>query len=299
MVVPIFNHEPYVGDAIRSIREQGDLVGEIILVDDGSTDRSAAVAVEAVSGISAPVISWSQPNRGAHHALNAGLARASLTYVAILNSDDRWAPGRLEALVAALAPDPTIGLVASAVRSVDGDGAPIANDWYENALRFAAAGDDLGTALLNGNILVTTSNFLFRRAVLDRVGGFAPLRYAHDLDWALRLLAGGYRIVRSDTVLLDYRVHGRNTIAEDHAGVRYEWALAAGAYLAQVLDDAAEHRASSWDRASRLLAVLERHRIAHGATLVAAYLRRERSRSLERSAIADDQGFAPVLQRVL
>ncbi len=108
---------------------------------------------------------------------------------------------------------------------------------------------DLGVALLNGNFVMTTSNLLFRRQRWEAVGPFAALRYAHDLDWLLRAVALGRRVVLVDKPLLRYRSHGSNTISEDHAAVRAEWAMVAAAYLT-VLWDRPEAPPIVWDHAA-------------------------------------------------
>ena len=69
----------------------------------------------------------------------------------------------------------------------------------------------MALSLVQGNLLMTTSNYLFRRTLTDAAGGFAPLRYAHDLDFALRLLARGGRIALLPDALLRYRIHSANT----------------------------------------------------------------------------------------
>jgi glycosyltransferase involved in cell wall biosynthesis len=266
VVIPLYNHAAFIGAAIDSALAE-DAVHELIIVDDGSTDGSAAIA----GGRAADprVILWSQPNRGAHAALNAGIARATGTHVAILNSDDLYVPGRLAALVAALERDETAWMAVSSVAFIDAAGQTVANAWFEAAVAFGRTEADLGITLLNGNILVSTSNFVIRADRIERIGPFAPLRYAHDLEFALRVLSLGGGIARVGETLLRYRTHGANTIAEDHRRVRTEWAVAAGFYLKGVAERTGEG-AAQWSRHRRLLAVLETHRILQGACMAAA-----------------------------
>ncbi len=297
VVIPLFNHQAFVADAIRSIVEQGPLVREIIVVDDGSTDGSAALA-QALATADDRIVTWSQPNRGAHRAIEAGIARSTGDIVSILNSDDSYEPGRLKAIVAAFSRDPDAAMVTTGVTTIDAGGRPQPNPWYDEAVAFHQRCGDLGTALLNGNLFVTTSNYAFRRSLVDRIGRFAPLRYAHDLDFALRVLAERNRIVRLDEPLLRYRTHATNTISEDHANVRVEWALAAGAYLARRFADSAPD-GTEWRRRRVLLETLERHRIHQAAQLVAAYLRAERTQALDRSAVTGDTAFLDVLREIL
>ena len=289
VVIPLYNHARFITEAVASALAQGPLLREVIVVDDGSTDGSAAV-MQALSETDERIVFWSQPNRGAHAAINAGLHRATGELLAILNSDDVYAPDRLARLAAALDADPGAGLAASGLRFIDGSGAAQPNPWHTAALATLRESGDAGLALVNGNFLMTTSNYVIPRQVVDQVGYFAPLRYAHDLDFALRLVAEGRRIVMLDDALLSYRTHGGNTIAEDHAKVRLEWAIVAAFFLTSLWDrpDSPE---IDWKRAVAIEQVLDKHALARAVHLCRAYLRRHPASTLERSPILSDLAF--------
>jgi glycosyltransferase involved in cell wall biosynthesis len=294
VVVPLYNHARYVADAVRSALAQGPVVREVVVVDDGSTDGSAEALLKAC-GDDARLVLWSQPNRGAHAAINAGLLRATGEVLAVLNSDDVYAPERLDRLVAVLDADPGMDLAATGLSFMDEDGSPISNPWYEEALAFHRASGDLGAALVNGNFVMTTSNMAFRRGLLDRIGLFAPLRYAHDLDFLLRALAHGRRFaLLLDEPLLFYRLHVANTIKEDHGAVRLEWAAVAAAYLDGLL---AAPGAVDWARLQAIGAVLDRHKLLLATQLCLAHLRRHPAGgTLERAPMLADEGFRAALQ---
>ena len=294
VVVPLYNHARYVADAVRSALAQGPVLHEVVVVDDGSTDGSAE-ALLAACGDDTRLVLWSQPNRGAHAAINAGLLRATGEVLAVLNSDDTYAPNRLDRLVAALDADPGVDLAATGLGFMDGDGSPVANPWYEEALAFHRACGDLGAALVNGNFVMTTSNLAFRRGLLDRIGLFAPLRYAHDLDFLLRALARGCRFaLLLDEPLLSYRVHAANTIKEEHGAVRLEWAAAAAGYLDALT---AAPGPVDWARLRAVSAVLERHKLLPAVQLCLAHLRRHPAGgTLERAPMLADEGFRAALR---
>jgi hypothetical protein len=153
----------------------------------------------------------------------------------------------------------------------------------------------LDLALLNGNFLMTTSNFLFRRAAWPALGGFAPLRYAHDLDWLLRALATGHRVLVADDQLLRYRTHGSNTISEDHSGVRVEWALAAAAYLTAMWDRPGAPPID-WAHAGAAQTILRRHELDRGTALAMAALRRQPAARLDTNPLALDSAFKDQLK---
>jgi glycosyltransferase involved in cell wall biosynthesis len=295
VVVPLYNHARYVVQAVRSALAQGPVLREVIVVDDGSSDGSMDAVLDAC-GDDPRLDCWSQPNRGAHAAINAGLLRATGEVLAVLNSDDVYAPGRLDRLVALLEARPTADLAATGLHFIDEDGSPVANPWHAEALRFLEASGDLATALINGNFVMTTSNLVFRRGLLDRVGLFAPLRYVHDLDFMLRALSLGSRFtLLLDEPLLGYRMHATNTIKEDHRAVRVEWAAAAAAYLSAATGAPGP---VDWAGLRGVAEVLERHALLRAVQLCLAYLRRgdPAGASLERSRMLSDEAFAVVLR---
>ncbi len=288
-MVPLYNHAAYIAEAVRSVLAQGAWVREVVVIDDGSTDKSAAI-MKKLAAADPRIRFQVQSNQGAHATLNTALALCDGEYLAILNSDDAWGEGRLAALFAALDADRGAGVAWSLLTCMDGAGRKIESAWYEAALRFYREGRDLAAALLNGNFVMTTSNLVMRRDVWAAVGPFAPLRYTHDLDWILRALALGTRTACVDTPLLRYRVHAHNTIAEDHAAVRAEWAVTAAAYLT-LLWDRDDAPPIDWVHAEAISSVLRTHLLDRAVTPCMAYLRREGAGRLDRSALLSDRAF--------
>jgi glycosyltransferase involved in cell wall biosynthesis len=289
VVVPLYNHAAYIGEAIASVLSQGAVVKEVVVIDDGSTDDSATV-MERLAQQDKRIRFECQANQGAHATINAGLGRCTGDLLTILNSDDAYMPGRLATLAAALDADPGADIAASGLQFMDGMGASVANPWYEEALAFHRAGAELGVALVNGNFLMTTSNLVFRRAAFEAVGPFAALRYVHDLDWLLRALALGHCIALVNKAALRYRIHGSNTISEDHSGVRAEWAMAAAAYLTTLWDRPGAPPIA-WDHAGYVQTALRKHMLDCAVGPCMAYLRRHGAPSLDRSPLLADEPF--------
>jgi glycosyltransferase involved in cell wall biosynthesis len=292
-VIPLYNHASFVAAAIDSALRQGAILREVIVVDDGSTDDSAAVAGR-LAAADPRIVTWSQPNRGAHAAINAGVQRATGELVAILNSDDVYAPERLERLAAALDAEPAADLAASGITFLDAAGQPVANAWYDAALEFFDRSGDMAVALVNGNFLMTTSNYLARRCLFDRIGLFAPLRYTHDLDFALRLLAEGGKLRFVREPLLRYRVHPSNTINEAHGNVRLEWAATAAMYAVRAWDRPRE--GFDWARVAAMEEVWRRHELTRAAHLCMTYFRRNPTDSMERTPLLADGPFRELLR---
>jgi glycosyltransferase involved in cell wall biosynthesis len=245
VAIPSYNHAPYLFEAVRSVLDQtlDDL--ELIVVDDGSTDESLLV-LDGIQDRRLTVIQ--QENRGAHAAINRALSEGSGEFVAVLNSDDVYTRDRLAKLVELLRDRPDVSLVGSHIIVVNRSGRPTGlKRGYESLepwlleqpdLSFRA-GTDLHAALLTENYLATSSNFVFRRDSFDELGGFLPLRYVHDWDFALRLSTLGEVALLPET-LLKYRVHDHNTIRQDLGAMAYEicWCLAV--HLPRHLDMLAE-----------------------------------------------------------
>ena len=239
VVIPLYNHERYIGAAFESLRVQTRRPDRIIIIDDGSTDRSLA-ALLATPGVSdPPVLAQADPglqehapqtrtdillqaNAGAHETLNRAIEMAQdCDYISILNSDDRYHHRRLERCLSYMEAHPGIALVCTRLRVIDETGntlppeAPQAR-WFSAAWSFRASADessklDLVEWLGLANFPGTTSNF-FARADFLRARPFTAYRYAHDYyTLIMAALEGNLAIL--DAELLDYRVHGSNTIA--------------------------------------------------------------------------------------
>lgn len=223
VVIPSYNHAEYIGEAMRSVWAQSLRDLQLVVVDDGSKDDSR----ERILAQADPrLLTCFQANQGAHAAINKGieLAAPEARYIAILNSDDVFAPRWLELAVAALESDSGVGFVASRLGFLgdeDGDKA----GWYASALDYYLACDDIERALLHRNFIMTTSNVVIRRSLLARTGLFRPLRYVHDVDLFLRLAdVSRFQWIEGLNVL--YRAHGANTIAEGEQSARIVFELA-------------------------------------------------------------------------
>ncbi len=218
VVIPAYNHERFIGPAIESVLQQTHESLELIIIDDGSTDRTA----EVIQGYTDQRLQYvHQENQDAYNALNRGLSMVKGDFVAILNSDDIFMPNRLERLLVEQQAS-SAQCLFSKVCLINDDGDRLDNpalwwnQWYADVLARYEASGDLYTAFLQRNCLVTTSNLFMTREAMQAVGGFCPLRYLHDYDYMFRILLafpGQVRFLHQEP-LLWYRIHGSNTISE-------------------------------------------------------------------------------------
>lgn len=218
VVVPAYNHERFVRAAVESALSQGGDELEVIVIDDGSTDRTGEV-VQAIQDGRLRYVR--QSNQDAYNALNNGLRMARGEYLAILNSDDLYVPGRLARLMAE-SQRTGAQFLFTHVEPIDENDRPIRpgehywHIWHERNRQFLRQYGDLYTAFLRGNLMVTTSNVFMTRRVYETVGDFAPLRYLHDYDYIFRVMLAFPRHVLylEDEVLLKYRIHRASTLRQ-------------------------------------------------------------------------------------
>jgi glycosyltransferase involved in cell wall biosynthesis len=179
VVLPVFNSAPVLERAVRSVRAQAGFDLEIIAVDDGSTDDSIAVLQNIAAG---DMKVLSQPNAGPGAARNAGIRASRGEWIAFLDADDYWLPGKLDAQMEALAENSqrAFSYVDCYVRDSRG---------LERIRKAPATQEALLEDLLPGPGFITAS-VIVRRTCFDRIGLFDPsLRSGEDWDMWLRLSA--------------------------------------------------------------------------------------------------------------
>ena len=217
VVIPAYNHEKFIGEALDSVLNQSHSHIEIIVIDDGSTDTTGFV----VKGYQDPrVIYVYQENQDAFNALNRGFEMATGDFISVLNSDDRYHPDRLRRLVE-VNKRQNAACIITDIQAISEVGDEFVdpnfwwNRWHQKNRTFYFECNDLYTAFLKGNFMVTTSNLFLTTDAAKKVGPFCSLRYLHDYDYIFRvMLAFPEQVVYLDQEkLLYYRLHGDNTLS--------------------------------------------------------------------------------------
>ena len=202
VIIPVYNGESYLADAIESVKAQTYADWEIIAVDDGSKDRSPSILREYEKGLSAKFRLITQENQGISAARNRAIGISSGEYIALLDSDDVWFPEKLELQVSVLERMEEVAMVYSDCLVVDPQRNVIRKTYFEKP---PLAGGIFQELLLNNSI--PSSSALIRRSVFQQVGSFNPAyRIAMDYDLWLRI-ADRYPIEVIDRPLMQYRVH--------------------------------------------------------------------------------------------
>ena len=217
VVLPAYNHERYVEQAITSVLAQTYPNIELIVIDDGSADRTFARIQSCLAGASIPSQVLTRENRGAPATLNEGAALARGDYLAFLNSDDYFAPDRLARMVDEIASGAQWGFsLISAVRDSAGEGTDedeAFEQFFSRKQKALLGRSSNSFAFLNYNVAVSTGNLFVERRLFESLGGFRDYRYNHDWDFCLRAAALAEPVVVKES-LYCYRLHETNTINE-------------------------------------------------------------------------------------
>jgi glycosyltransferase involved in cell wall biosynthesis len=210
VIVPSYNHERYVAQAIRSVLAQDVSVEyEVIAIDDGSSDHSRTILEDCLRDHPRARLIV-QENRGISATFNRGLELARGEWVAYCCSDDRWHPQHLKVALARLAEQREAIACFGPARLIDADGA----ERRDSRLFEDPAVPDLFRRLLrDGNSLCFVAA-VFRRGEALAVGGFdEALGMLQDYDLWLKLLQRGCCVATSE-VTVDFRWHGENASGE-------------------------------------------------------------------------------------
>lgn len=209
VIIPCYNAERYIGATIDSVLAQGLDDLEIIVVDDGSKDGSIALVRDCFPTVRVVA----QANGGVASARNNGIACARGRWVAFVDADDIWLPGKLQAQFAAMAASPACRMSYTAWKVWDCD-EPTPSAAFLAELEISAADParwDGASGWIYPQLLldcvVWTSTVLVERALLAETGGFDPaLRIGEDYDLWLRA-SRLTPIVRVARPLALYRMH--------------------------------------------------------------------------------------------
>jgi glycosyltransferase involved in cell wall biosynthesis len=188
VIIPAYNSERFIAEALESVRQQNYEPLEIIVVDDGSTDGTRSCVKRLGKDISYTY----QSNRGPAAARNTGIGIAGGELIAFLDADDYWPVNKLKVQLARMKRDPAIEVVLGRIQCTG------ILTQADRAIRFE--GPD------NTMISICLGSGVFRKSVFDKVGLFdEALRHYEDHDWFLRAREKGVSMI----ILKDITLHNR------------------------------------------------------------------------------------------
>ena len=196
VIIPCYNAAPYVREAIDSVLGQTCKCHEIIVIDDGSTDDSAAI----VANYGAAVMLVRQANQGIAATRNQGLKLAQGNLLAFLDADDYWPADSVESRLTELSATPGLDGVFGLIDAFISPDLSSAQQQIITEMPAVQAGR------LAGSLLV-------KRQVFEKVGDFnVDLQVGETMDWLARSQEQGIRFGQVSDIVLHRRIHTTNTV---------------------------------------------------------------------------------------
>ena len=229
VIISAYNVEPFIGAAIESVLAQTYPNVEVVVVDDGSTDGTAAV----IDGYRSEIVVVSQPNSGVCAARNAGIRASSGKLIGLLDGDDIWLPERLDRLVSFLESRPDIAMVTSDSWVMEGFEPTQRQSYRDRRKRpFPATEAEQIPEIARFNFLFV--GVVFRRELIDECGMFTigprygnrgSIESAEDFELWTRFLISGARAGFVDEPLGYYRERHGSLSQSPHQALAHQTVL--------------------------------------------------------------------------
>ncbi|HSR35490.1 MAG TPA: glycosyltransferase family A protein, partial [Anaerolineae bacterium] len=187
-IIPVHNGETYLAEAIESVLAQTYRPLEVLVVDDGSTDRTRDVALSYPE-----VIYVLQANAGTGAARNHGVRRSTGELLSFLDADDIWKPEKTALQVAALTAEPALAIVGGHMEQFVVPGQEVPYSFPEAPLPGYSA-----------------CTILIRRTAFETLGGFPEHSNATEITWFAEILDSQMRLLMLPAVVARRRIHGGN-----------------------------------------------------------------------------------------
>ena len=216
VIIPAYNGDRYIVQAVESVRHQTYRDFEILVIDDGSTDKTRQVLEPYFDRLRY----IPQANQGVAAARNRGLQESRGEFVVFLDQDDICYPEKLALQVACFDENPEVDIVHSGWQRVDAEGKPQSNvEMWNHVPTLDAAGWLQWMPVL-------FSAMMFRRTCLNRVGPLdSQYKQACDVDLVQRLVLMGCQTAWVQQITVDYRQHDRNDSLNTLVQAEESWAV--------------------------------------------------------------------------
>lgn len=203
--IPAYKADRYLAETLESVGKQTYPHWELIVVEDGSRDRTEEIVTAFAATVNQSVrFLRHKENRGLPATRNTGIEAALGNWIALLDSDDLWKPGHLESLVRHVyrTPDATLVHAGSILFQSE------TGKFLETRAPSPEMVGNFPHSLFVGQYIIQPASVLVRRELWEKVGGFDPaFRYVEDRDMWLRCARAGARFVYSGEETCLYRKH--------------------------------------------------------------------------------------------
>jgi glycosyltransferase involved in cell wall biosynthesis len=197
VIIPVYNGADFLEGAISEVQAQNYEPLEIIVVDDGSTDNTRAIAQQFHTSVRYLY----QENSGPAAARNCGIRSAQGEIIGFLDVDDAWPTDKLKAQVQYLVEHPTVEIVQGLIQQME-------------LVRNNGGGDANFVAIHLPYNYINLGSALYRKSVFETVGLFdESMRYGEDVDWYFRAWESGISKALVNQIGLFYRKHDQNMTA--------------------------------------------------------------------------------------
>ncbi len=196
VIVPAYNEEKSLASSVESLLKQDYANYEVVVVDDGSRDRTNEIAKQYEGG---KVIVIRQENRGKAEALNTGIRAATGSIVLTVDADTKLNPGALSALAARFASDPRLGALSGNVKVDEPRG--LLQRLQEVEYTTGIGLTRKGQSMLASVMIVPGPIAAFRKEAVEKVSYFSSHTFAEDFDITLAILKERYRVEYEDRAI--------------------------------------------------------------------------------------------------
>jgi glycosyltransferase involved in cell wall biosynthesis len=230
VVIPYYRHKAFIERCLYSIVQQSYQNIEVVIIDDASPDQSSEFVQQLCNKADLQArfsgkltFIGLQKNVGAHAAINYGISHAQGDIIAIINSDDMYHPNRVEFMLEEMKRQAG-SFVFSKVKYIDDEDndVTIIHDTATNFRMLQERVKDfptVGFGCLAFNFGISTGNYMFTKALYEKVGKFKSYLYCHDWDFLLRVIQKVEPIFLQED-LYYYRFHGKNSFESlQHVGI--------------------------------------------------------------------------------
>ena len=215
VVMPAYNSERYIAEAVESVQKQTFHEWELLIIDDGSTDRTIEIAKEKAEEDRRIHVYENTRNQGVAATRNRGISLASGQYIALLDSDDIWKDEKLERQLQ-IAKDDDVGIIYSSYALIGSSGEKAGNDFV--------VPENITFRQMLANNYIGCSTVMIKRSIAAE-HPFSTEFYHEDYALWLSLLEAGVKAAGAPEVLVLYRVHAGSKAYNKTKAAKNRWMI--------------------------------------------------------------------------